>query len=129
MRINFKKLVTEKIEPLVSENGFRFYQPLSKQSAFFFVKFAGPEPNPEWVKKLGKEMAPLYESIGIYKSLHLPKITVDFYSGAKRDMTRLGFLEYNFDHWWPISTQEEAEQSIGEIVRLLNKHAWDWFAL
>ena len=72
---------------------------------------------------------PLHEVIHIYSARMSPEITVDLMSNIKRGFVRLKELSGSEEQWWRILNQDDLEKAFNEIEDLIEKYAWDWFAL
>ncbi len=130
MSIKLKKVLKEKLEPLLSEKGFQYDKLLSKSTSgdFVYSKWS-TETELVWSSFL-ESWQPAKEEIYIYKSRSESKITIELRSVLKEDCQGLGYLAgYNIQMWWSIATKDEAEASFNEVIDLLNKYAWDWFTL
>lgn len=131
MKKNLKSALIQKIEPMLKEKGFNYYEPLSDSITFVYVKFKESEPDPKWVEQLLKGIpAPEHEQIKIYRSRWSKKITVDLDSTLKGDIVKLSSLAgLGYDYWWSIDTEEKLNKAVEEIAKLLIQYGFDWLEL
>lgn len=109
-----KKIIQEELDPILNEKGFYFSESRSVSVIFVYAKEIDIDE-----KK--------YDSVEIQTEKWDPAITVDLHSHIRGGLMGLDFLHNNKRKKWSIASENEAEESLKEIRKLIEEYAWGWF--